>query len=115
MVNVDTSTLETQIVADITVEIGNEPTFNADLLEVKVHHAVRDVMMRRAYENTSYNEAKILADLDNYYSTIAALAVYDYNQVGMNGQSSHNENSINRTWVSRDELLKGVHAFVKCV
>lgn len=112
---VDTSALEALIVADLTVELGSEPTFNEDLLELKVKLAVKDVMMRRAYENTSYNEAKILADLDHYYSTISALAIYDYNQVGMNGQSSHSENSINRAWVSRDELLKGVHAFVKCV
>lgn len=115
MANVDFSTLQAAIVADLTIELGGEAGFNTNLLTVKVRNAIRDVMMRRNYEATSYNEAKILADLNNYYSTIEAIAIYDYNQVGMNGQSSHNENSINRSWVDRDDLLKGVHAFVKCI
>ena len=115
MVNVDFSTLQAAIVADLTVEVGNEAGFNSNLLTLKVKNAIKDVIMRRNYEATSYNEAKILADLNNYYSTISALAIYDYNQVGMDGQSSHNENSINRSWVDRDNLLKGVHAFVKCI
>lgn len=115
MVNVDFSALQDAIVDDLTIEVGGDAGFNEDLLEVKVKNAIKDVMMRRNYEATSYNEAKILADLNNFYSTISALAIYDYNQVGMNGQSSHNENSINRSWVDRDDLLKGVHAFVKCI
>lgn len=115
MLNVDFSALQNAIVDDLTIEVGGDAGFNEALLEVKVKNAIKDVMMRRNYEATSYNEAKILADLNNFYSTISALAIYDYNQVGMNGQSSHNENSINRSWVDRDDLLKGVHAFVKCI
>lgn len=112
MRNVDTSLLEAELVADITTELSGEDAFDASILPVKVKCAVRDVMMRRNYSATSYSDEKIVDDLYNYYSTIYNLAVYEYNQIGMNGEETHNENSINRKWVSKDEILKGVHAFV---
>jgi hypothetical protein len=55
----------------------------------------------------------IAADLENYYSVIRSVALYDYNQRGAEGQVSHDENSIGRTWVDRDKLFNGVVAFVK--
>lgn len=110
--NVDTSTIQTEIIADITAELGVLDTFSADVLAVKVKNAIRDVMARRNYAATSFSPDKILADLNNYYTAIYNLAIYDYNQIGMNGQTAHNENGINRTWVNRDDILRGIHAFV---
>lgn len=110
--NVDTSQLEAELITDIQTELADEEAFNANILAIKVRNAIRDVKMRRNYRATSYTEEQIIDDLYNYYSTIYNLAIYDYNQVGMNGQESHNENSISRKWVSRDDILKGVHSFV---
>lgn len=110
--NVDTSTIQTEIITDITAELGGIDTFSASVLAVKVKNAIRDVMARRNYAATSFSPDKILADLYDHYSTIYNLAIYDYNQVGMNGQTAHNENGINRTWANRDDILRGVHAFV---
>lgn len=112
--SVDIATLQTSIVTDLTAELSNEPTFNAVALTNKVKLAILDVMARRNYENSSYDDAKILADLtDHYYATITNLARYDYNQIGAEGQSAHSENSVNRTWVERDSFLRSVHSFVK--
>lgn len=105
--------LEQEIIAELTIELSGEQTFNADVLAVKVRNAIREVKMKRNYTATSYTDKQIEQDLYNYFSTIKSVALYDYNQIGADFEQSHSENSVSRTWVSRDELFKGVHAFVK--
>lgn len=112
--SVDISALQTAIEADLTNELSGEPTFNASALSTKVKLAILDVYSRRCYENSSYTDAQIENDLYvHYYATITNLARYDYNQIGAEGQTTHDENSVKRVWVDRDALLRSVHAFVK--
>ena len=106
--------LQEEIVADLTTEYGNQPTFNSDVIAIKVRDAIREVKNRRNYQATSYTDEEIEKDLyNNYYSVIKNLAVYDFAQIGAPIESSHSENSISRTWVSRDEILRCVHSFVQ--
>lgn len=105
--------LQTELVADLTTELKNDPSFDVDILTVKVKNAIRDVKSRRNYDATLYDDERIVKDLENYYSVIRNVALYDYNQIGVEGQQSHSENSISRSWVSRDSLFNGVVAFVK--
>ena len=105
--------LQDEIVAELTVELQDEPTFNVNILAIKVKNAIREVKMKRNYQATSYTDEQIEKDLYNYFSVIKSVALYDYNQIGAEGEQSHSENSISRTWVDRDDLFKGVHAFVK--
>lgn len=106
--------LQEEIIADLTIEYGNEPTFNADIISVKVKDAIREVKNRRNYQATSYTDEEVEKDLyDNYYSVIKNLAVYDFAQMGAPFESSHSENSISRTWFSRDDILKCVYPFVQ--
>lgn len=107
------SELQNELVADLTAELKSDPAFKDEILESKIKNAIRDVMMRRNYIATSYTDEQIARDLQNYYSVIKSVALYDYNQIGAEGQKSHMENSISRSWVDRDDLFKGVHAFVK--
>lgn len=104
-----------EVVEELTIELKNDPTFSVDILSVKVKNAVRDVKMKRNYIDTAYTDEQIAKDLYNYYSVIKSVALYDYNQIGAEGEQSHNENSISRSWVNRDELFKSVHAFVKVI
>lgn len=108
----DTSLLENEIVADLTAELRDEETFNPSILRVKVKLAVKEVISKRNYKATSWNDARVLEDLSNYYATISNIARYDYNQLGAEGESAHSENGVSRTYVNRDDLFKGVHAFV---
>lgn len=101
-----------EIIADLTIELKGDPGFNPDILKVKVKDAMKDVIMRRNYQATSYSDEKIKEDLCNYASVIKKVALYDYNQIGAEGQTSHNENSVSRSWVDRDSLFNGVFAFV---
>ena len=105
--------LEDEIVAELTVELQDEPTFNVNILAIKVKNAIREVKMKRNYQATSYTDEQVEKDLYNYFSVIKSVALYDYNQIGAEGEQSHSENSISRTWVDRDDLFRGVHAFVK--
>lgn len=108
-------TLTDEIVDELTIELMNEPTFNADILRIKVKSAVRDVRLKRNYTATAYTDEQVADDLYNYYSVIKSVALYDYNQIGAEGEQSHSENSVSRSWVNRDELFKSVHAFVKVI
>ncbi len=107
------SSINEEIIEDLTVELQNDADFNADILAVKVKNAVREVKMKRNYSASSYTDDDIESDLYNYYATILNLARFDYNQIGSEGEATHTENGITRTYTSRDDLLKGVHAFVR--
>ena len=111
---VDISALQAEIVTELTAQLEREASFNAVALNAKVKIAILDVLGKREYENSHYSDSKILSELGTrYYSTITQLALYDYNQIGAEGQSQHSENSINRSWVERNKILSDVHPFVK--
>lgn len=96
-----------EIVADLTLELGSEETFNADALTQKVKSAIREVRNARKYP-ISYTDEQILADMGRYYSNIRNIALFDYNQRGAEFEISHNENSVSRTWNDRDKLFGGI-------
>lgn len=110
--------LQADIVNTLTVELGDEPTFNAAILTVKVKLAIRELIQRRNYaavgylDDNSLAREKLMADIDNYYQVITDLARYEYNRIGAEGEESHAENGITRKYVTKDSILRGVHAFV---
>ena len=111
---VDITELQEQIATELTAQLESEEGFNAIALNAKVKLAILDVMGKREYENSHYTDKEILSELGvRYYSTITRLALYDYNQIGAEGQSQHSENSINRSWIERNKILSDVHQFVK--
>ena len=112
---IDTSGLEHEILMDLTSEFCGEENFKQNILAVKIKLAVREIISKRNYSATNWNDEKILSDLYNYYATISNVARYDYNQLGAEGESSHSENGVVRTYVTRDNLLKDVHAFVTVI
>lgn len=106
--------LQKDIIADLTVELQEEPMFDVAKLTVKVKDAIRKVRSARKYENTSYSEEKIYKDLsDNYYTVIKDLALYYWNKIGAEFETSHDENDVSRTYISENEILGNVPAFVK--
>lgn len=105
--------LREQIIADLTIELGNEPTFKPEILKIKVNDAYRKVKARKAYHNTSFNDEKIEKHLyDKHYQDIKDVALYNYNMIGAEFQKSHNENNISRSWRTEDEIMGNITAFV---
>lgn len=105
--------LQDEIVADLTIELKEDDDFSADILAIKVKNAIREIKSARMYPD-SYTDEMIEKDLEtNYYSTITNLARYDYNQSGAEGEQSHSEGDVSRTWVDRNSFFNGVAPFVK--
>ena len=69
-----------------------------------------DKLIEEIYEDLK-TELGISEESDlSIYSNIRGLALYDYNQIGVEGESSHNDNTGTRTWFSRNTYLEGVVA-----
>lgn len=107
--------LENSIISELEIELSGEAAFNRNVLAIKVRSAIREVKAKREYGNANFTEIDIEKDLWKYYANIKNLARYDYNQIGIEGQVSHGENGINRTYHDRDKCFNGVVAFVKII
>lgn len=106
-----TITLYDEVFAELKIELQNENDFDEDALGVKVKGAIREVKQRRNYGVTNYTEEQINADLYGFYSNIMNIARYDYNQIGAEGEKSHTENGLTRSYVDRKNLFSGVIPF----
>lgn len=98
---------------DLEVELSSElhGDFDRDLLFSKIKGAYREIKYKRNYQE-HHTEEFINSDMKKMYSLIKYLALYDWNQIGADGETSHSENSTSRTWRSRDEILRQVVPFV---
>ena len=99
--------LQEELLADLTLELEDYDSFNPKSLLQKVIGAIREVRTARNYP-TTYSDERIQKDLYRYYSNIRNIALYDYNKVGAEGESSHSENSINRSYEDRKTLFNGI-------
>jgi len=99
-----------EITTDLKSELGTLSQEDEARLSSKIKGAVREVRMKRSYP-LSFSEDLIMQDLNAHYSNIRSLALYDFNQIGVEGQAGHSENGISRTWKDRNDCLIGVFAY----
>lgn len=99
-----------EILEDLTTELGLKKDSDIAVLTSKVKNAYMEVKRTRNYQSC-HSQEFIDNDMESFYSNIRELALYDYNQVGVEGQVSHNSNGTSRTWKDRKECLSGVTAF----
>lgn len=102
-----------EIFKDLSIELNIQGEDGSMLLS-KVKSAYREVKGIRSYP-TDYTDDFICSDMERYYCNVKNLALYDYNQIGVEGQVSHNESGTNRTWVDRNKYLEGVVAICALV
>lgn len=95
------------IISELTIELQTEADFNADILALKVNNAYREVKQARNYPK-SYTEETISADMENYYSNVKAIALYDYNKVGAEGQTQYSADGESIHYVDRNKMFAGV-------
>lgn len=97
------------IIAELTTElqITEGSKFNATLLASKVNGAYRDVKTARNYP-PSFTAQRIESDMEKYYSQVKAIALFDYNQIGAEGQTSYNQDGVSVNYVDRNKLFYGV-------
>ena len=101
------SGIEASIVEELTIELNNEPGFDAQILELKVRNAYREVKQARNYPKT-YSDEVIEKDMDDYYTNIKSLALYDYCKIGAEGQDNYSADGENIKYSDRKELFSGV-------
>lgn len=101
------SDMATNIVAELTIELNAEDTFNADILANKVSGAIRRVMQLRRYP-ASYTDDMIATDMLNYYDVCLNLALARYNRIGADLEESHNENGVSISYVDENKILSSV-------
>ena len=65
--------------------------------------------------STAIAEADISSKLENYYTNIHNVALFDYNQIGDEFQSAMTENSTRREYMDREKLFVGVAAFQQSI
>lgn len=100
-----------QMLADLIIELTDgETEVDVARLTQKLNNAIRDVIRAINYPR-SFTAKRIEDDLKLYYGNIHDLTLYDYNQMGAEGEVSHNENGTNRTWKSRKECFNGIVAY----
>lgn len=104
--------LQEELLADLTVELEDEPTFSSSKLEHKIINAIREVKRARKYPVT-YTEEQIEKDIYNFYSNIRNIALYDFNQIGIEFQVSSSENGTTRAYLNRAELFDGIIPIAK--
>lgn len=104
-----------QMLADLIVELTDgETEVDTARLSQKLNNAIREVIRALNYPK-SFTDAWIERDLKDYYGNIHDLTIYDYNQMGAEGETSHNENGTSRTWKSRKECFNGIVAYAKAL
>lgn len=98
---------------DLEAELASELHTDSDRasLSSKIKGAYREIKGKRNYQK-HHTEEFINSDMEKMYSLIKCLALYDWNQIGAEGETAHSENGTSRTWRSRDEILMKVIPFV---
>jgi len=105
--------LEQEIFADLSTELSaSDENLNETLLLSKVRNAMREVKRARNYPK-SYTDSQIEVDMYDYFSNIRNIALYDYNQIGNEGQQSGSENGTSRSYVDRNTYFSGICPFVR--
>ena len=97
------------IIEELTTELRETEgaRFNENLLRSKVKGAYRAVQTARRYPK-SYTEAMVERDMEDYYSQVREIAMYDYNQLGAEGQTQYSQDGVSVHYVDRDKLFYGV-------
>ena len=111
---IDTTAFEQELNTDLTAELnasGNTPL--ADVLAIKIKAVVRELLSIRNYELSGMTDDEIQTDIYRFYTNCLNVARYDYNQLGAEGEETHNENGISRKFVERGRLWSGVIPFAK--
>lgn len=105
--------LKRKILDDLLSQVYGEVGFNENVLESKLNIAFREVIQARTQKYggrypDSMSEESAVADLSQFYSHIFNLALFDYNTIGIEFQTSSTENSTTRTYRDRDRLFNGI-------
>lgn len=100
--------MKNKILQDLLMYLGEG---EEALLSLLINRAIANVKVKRNYPN-HWDEDMIDDDLENYQYVIFDAVVYAYGKMGAEGQQSHSENGISRSWIDEGKLYADVIPFV---
>lgn len=103
-----TVTVADMVISDLATMYSDQPTFNVDKIAVIVNKVVEEIINIRRYREENYSDELIEKDLLNYKSQIYNVSEYDFSHIGAPHETSHSENSVNRSWIERSKLFAGI-------
>lgn len=108
--------LQDELLKDLQIELADEIHSDSDvaLLSLKIKNAIREVKQQRNYQK-SHDKAFIDNDIQQFYSVVHNLVIYDWNTIGAEGEQSHSENGTSRGYVDRTKYLAAVIPFATVI
>ena len=103
-----------ELLSDLSDDIGLTEDKDLKTLSSKIKNAIRDVKEQRNYQDY-HTDDFIVSDLNNLYANIRALALYDWNKRGVEGQSSHSSNGTSRGYEDRSKCFNGIIPFADVI
>jgi len=105
--------LKEEILMDLIAQLEDEVGFKEEVVQSKLNIAFREVLQARTMKfggryPSSMSEEEQYNDLSQFTSHIFNLALFDYNTIGIEFQTSSTENSTTRTYRDRDRLFNGI-------
>lgn len=107
----DSTTLNS-ILQSLELTLGVTEASDIAILTEILNNAMYEIQKARRYP-LNMSQADIDADMENYISNVKHLASYDYSRIGAEGEDSHSENGINRSYDDRAKCFYGVLPFAK--
>lgn len=99
-----------EILSSLEVTLGVTEEADITILTEILKDAISEIKEARKYPS-GMDASKIEEDLHKYISNIKKLTKYDYNQIGVEYQESHNENGISRQYMERRKCFDGIVAY----
>lgn len=104
--------LQTDMETELIFELKDDS--DKALLASKIKGAYFTVKRHRNYQE-HHTEDFIDNDMRSMYDIIRELAMYDWNHIGAEGETSHSENGTSRTWNQRSNILADVTPFATII
>lgn len=104
--------MEAEILDDVITYLGDEVSeTDHPVLLILINRAIRKVCAKRY--PFGYTDAEKEKVVDQYRDTIFAATVFYWAKQGADGENSHSENGISRSYQSEEELFFDVVPMVK--
>ena len=101
------STTFNEILESLETLLGVTKEGDIAILTEILNDAIAEIKEARHYPS-EMSASDIEADMLKYITNIKKLSKYDYNQVGAELQTTHNENGVNRSYSDRRKCFDGV-------
>lgn len=99
--------LISEILEELKIELSVSEDADIVLLNSKIKGAIREVKQKRNYAGR-FTDEYVLNDIQNYYSNIKNLAIYDFTTVGGEFQKSNSDNGISVSFEDRNSMFAGI-------